>query len=1384
MKNMKKILAWMMVLAVNASMIPVPNVVAAAPVQQKTASTKASSNVSATKKTAAQTKAEKKADAAAIKEIKAKQKAATKAAAAKTKAKKTEQKTTKGKLKNTIEKGIFQNRKQTKVSLSSYDASQNEVKEAASEVLKDNSVSKLVKISYDTQKDGTVKAVNVKTDATYMMAMDELDEINKASASPLSDEEMQQVYTDYAQLQAYYESKPDYFGVASPYFCAKDSEGKPIRALLSVADISFEDIGKSEQTSIKTVDGLIQGYYYALSSMIDGDAKYYGQQLLNVKNQALQSIKPGMSTAQKLLALNDWLGNYANFDMAYINNSMNKQTTASGDQASQLFDGVKRSSAFGVLVDRNSVCLSYTAAYNYLVQCACPEIYKNGDTWKTKDEVNGKLQPVYESDGTTVKTVDGVKQYKNTGNPTYIVDFVRIQWDSDVEMYGEKSHFNNAHFFSAVKVPNKDNKQKWYYVDSCYNDIYVECMQRNRVETDGNMTHSYFLISDSSLRSQFKGNFAYIDTLYKDVSNDTTYENNSWVTKAQGPIYTDNTYYYYVKNTSSISNNTYKQGEDLLVRRKISDGLLSGNETVLVNYNTGASDTKATGTNLVTEGYKKDNDKNVKKYPAIVHSTALYNNALYFNVDNKILKYDLSTNAITKVKEYNKVSAKQDESKKDFAGMSFNVTSDDDKDAAYTVYNHPIAGLTIKDDGKLYVSIATNYANVSDYKYEETNYNSSHVSWGSYKKGGDNDNQEFMWSANFVDTLDMSHVAGTSHDYETVTVAPTCTEDGYTEERCKTCGEIKEGTKKADGQKAAGHHYIKEKDVYYTTDDAGKKKSGTAYICTGCLDAAEKLPDGAKEGHLYAEPEYTWSDDNKECVAKTSCQICKDIKLDCLDDDQNKDNSKDITITENATLDNDEKEIKIEKSDDFNCENGGTVTYVASFNINGKTYTTPKEVTVKAGEHVYGTPKFVWTSAEDGTMTCKAVRKCHLCDKEDSQDCQITESVTKEPTCTEKGEKTYKASITLDRTEYTAEKTADVKATRHSYGQPEFKWSDDYKTCKAEFTCSKCQDVQSVDCKVTETIKKGNCQTEGSKFYTATCEFNGQKYSKDTEPIAIPAGHHEYDAKYTWSKDGKQCKAVLTCKYNDSTVTKELKGNDIKKTVVKAATCTANGTVKYTVSFEVQDETYTSSKTITLNATGHNFDKNGVCKKCKAQMLKSVADASKNMTVTWEKVSGANGYYVYRSTDGKKFSKVKTITSANTVKFNDTKANKNGQKYVYKVSAYVKKNGKATITVASKAKTGYFLTTPKLTSVKNVSGAKATVAWTTNTKASGYQIKYTIKGGKSQTITVSSAKSKSKTISKLTKKKVYTIRVRSYKTVSKTKYYSAWSSKKDINVTK
>ena len=1500
MRKMKKILAWLTVLTVNVSMMPMPTV-AAATATDTDASNASSETTETTIDDATQeaTQAQKAAAEAVEKASKATvAKAASKAttvAKKTTSSKKVKSAASTQSLADAIEEGIFKDRDNTKVDVSEYDASKSEVKKATKEVLKDNNATKLVDVTYDTDAEGKVETLKVETDPTFATAMNEIDELNEKSVKKATDEELQNAYQTYAGLQAYYEAKPEYFGIASPYFSSKDTEG-PIRAILSVADIDFDEIGTKKNNSVETVTGLIQGYYYALTEMTDEDGTYtqdhkkgsmydsYGKKLLEVRDQALKVVEDKKTTEEKLLALNDWLANYATFDMGYINNQM-KSDLEGGDSDKEqsmedLINGVIRSSAFGALVNRNTVCLSYTAAYNYLVQCAFPEIYKNEDgSWKTKDDINGTWEVKKDSAG-NVEKVDGKTQYQLTSDsktPTYMVDYVRVQWDSKIKMYGQKADFNNPHYFSAVKVNGK-----WYYVDSCYNDIYVECLQRNRVETDGNLSHAYFLISDKSLRKQFDGNYKYIDTLYKDESTDTTYE-DTWPTKARGPVCSDGTYYYYIKNTSSydLAGSGYTEGNDQLVRRKMSDGILGSSddgEDILVDYKTGDGLIQG-GKDLVAAAYKEDTDVNGKKYPGLTHSVGLYNGELYLNLSNKIYKYNIADNTVTLVKEYNEVSAKQDEKKKDFPGMSFVITSNDDKDKVYTVNNHPIAGLAIKDDGKMYVSIATNFTDCAKYAYEETNYNSKYMNYTfggkTYKQGGDNDNQEFMWSANFTETLDMSHVAGTEHTYEKVEVAPTCTEDGYTEERCTTCGEIEADSKEASGKKATGHHYIKAHEFYYTPKDESQdysetnRNEGDFYLCTNCLDAQETLPEGQTAGHTYGNATAEWDEDNTSAKITVSCTVCDGKALDALLDDQNKD-TQEVTKTVDAT------DIKIEKADDFTCENGGEVTYVATATIDGKEYKVSKKVTIEAGKHTYNKPTFDWSK---DNKTCTATFKCRICGEETTKDCDVTSEVVA-PTCTEKGKTVHTAKVTVNGKDYTETKDTDeTEATGHKYGESTFNW-DGTSKCTATFTCENNKEhVETVECTVkSENTKAVTCTEDGEITYTASCEFEGKPYTGSKTEVVKATGHKYGEPTYSdlQGEDGsKFILATFKCENAGCTDAQILKATEndpqdnAKMTVdTKDATCTEAGTKTYTAKFTFDGKDYEKTEVVTIPAKGHDYDENGVCKVCghektgskitlkaktatytgktisvdaatvvgsagkvtykyysdskctkevtshvnpgvyyvkatvagddsytgatseavkltinpQATKVTSVANASSYVTVSWNKVSKASGYYVYRSTDGKKFTKAGTVTSYKTVKYSDKKATKNGQKYVYKIVTYYKGNEEVK-SAYSNVQTGYRLSTMKVSSLTNKKGKKLYVKWAKNTKATGYKIEY-VTGKTTKTSTVSSAKSTTKTISGLKKGKTYNVRIRSYKKVSGKTYYSAWSAKKKIKITK
>ncbi|MCD7843694.1 MAG: DUF4886 domain-containing protein, partial [Clostridiales bacterium] len=187
-----------------------------------------------------------------------------------------------------------------------------------------------------------------------------------------------------------------------------------------------------------------------------------------------------------------------------------------------------------------------------------------------------------------------------------------------------------------------------------------------------------------------------------------------------------------------------------------------------------------------------------------------------------------------------------------------------------------------------------------------------------------------------------------------------------------------------------------------------------------------------------------------------------------------------------------------------------------------------------------------------------------------------------------------------------------------------------------------------------------------------------------------------------------------------------------------------------------------------------------------APPLSSVKNTSSGVKITWEKISGVSGYIVYRKNSSGNYVKIKTISGSGTVSYTDDNATTNGKKYSYKVKAYKTVSGTTYKSAASSAKSTYRLTSPTISSMTNSASKKMTVKWDKNSKATGYQIQYSTSSDFSsyKTVTISSYKTVSKTISSLTKGKKYYVRVRAYKTVSGTKYYSAWSSKKSVKISK
>ena len=151
-----------------------------------------------------------------------------------------------------------------------------------------------------------------------------------------------------------------------------------------------------------------------------------------------------------------------------------------------------------------------------------------------------------------------------------------------------------------------------------------------------------------------------------------------------------------------------------------------------------------------------------------------------------------------------------------------------------------------------------------------------------------------------------------------------------------------------------------------------------------------------------------------------------------------------------------------------------------------------------------------------------------------------------------------------------------------------------------------------------------------------------------------------------------------------------------------------------------------------------------------------------------------------------------------TVKDSKGKALKNGTDYKISYPKGMKNVGKYTVKVALKgnysgSKSMTYNINPKGTSVSKVKAAKKgfKVTWKKQeTQTTGYQVQYSTssKFKSAKTVTISKNKTTSKSVSKLSAKKKYYVRVRTYKTVKiggkSVKFYSGWSKAKSVTTKK
>lgn len=449
-------------------------------------------------------------------------------------------------------------------------------------------------------------------------------------------------------------------------------------------------------------------------------------------------------------------------------------------------------------------------------------------------------------------------------------------------------------WFTSICSPIYFDNNYFYYVDTTTNQNLYNNMRRQQSENGNNGNSGSGSSGNNSQMQQFmkKMQNQGPDTLEARPRNANYYIRKedsssrpggfsmSSFTKTDDPFDIILMYYNDLKETSSNFNDDDSNAKVL------------AEAGTIYKIDTSAKDkhTKVEN-NLNTECLADAAAKRI--YPALVHSTALYDGKLYFNVNNAIYRMDPTTGAVEEVKEYNTVYGGIKLTKdKDgnmvpdthFPGMSM-VIMDSAQDTSSVKYlgtfmNHPLAGLTLRDSysfatttqqgqtvitginttkDQLVVSVGTNlsntykelvdgkaevktdasgtsYANRKSYKTESWNYNPSY-NQNMSSSDEKNKNEEFMWCANLVETMPMSDMVSdlSSGATTNVSVEAWCDTPAYTQDRTTKYGLTKGEKKYADGALPKGHTWA--------LDELETKSVGNnVYLCSDCHTATESVP--------------------------------------------------------------------------------------------------------------------------------------------------------------------------------------------------------------------------------------------------------------------------------------------------------------------------------------------------------------------------------------------------------------------------------------------------------------------------------------------------------------------------------------------------------------
>ena len=598
----------------------------------------------------------------------------------------------------------------------------------------------------------------------------------------------------------------------------------------------------------------------------------------------------------------------------------------------------------------------------------------------------------------------------------------------------------------------------------------------------------------------------------------------------------------------------------------------------------------------------------------------------------------------------------------------------------------------------------------------------------------------------------------TSHTYGSavITKQPTCTSEGTKTKTCTQCG-------------ATVTETIAKLSHSYTATVVAPTCTTNGYTLHKCSVCGTSYKDSTTKatGHSYGNSVVTKQPTcTSEGTAIKTCTKCNATVTETIPKTSHKYADTVVAPT---------------------CTTGGYTLHKCS--VCGTSY---KDNTTKATGHRYGNS--VVTKQPTCTSEGTAIKTCTKCNA------TVTETIPKTshkyadtvvaPTCTTNGYTLHKCSVCG-----TSYKDSTTNATGHSYGNSVV---TKQPTCTSEGTaiktCTKCNAT------VTEKLPAKGHTAVTDKGYPATCTTAGK-----TDGSHCSVCNTVIKVQTVINATGHKSSGWIV----DKTASIGVKGS-------KHRECTVCKKVLETAEIPALSRISISKASVTLSTSTYAYDgkakKPGVTVKLNGKTLKNSTDYtvsySNNTKVgtATVKITGKGNYTGSVSKTFKiknNFKKAtvsgisnksytgKNITQSITVKYNG-KTLKNGTDYTVSYSSN-KKIGTATVKIAGKGSyTGTITKTFKINPAKQeiqklTAKSKAFfVDWAQKGSASGYEIQYATnsKFTSAKKVTITSNKTDKTTVSKLSGKKKYYVRVRSYTTVKGTKYYGAWSASKSVTTKK